>query len=532
LSYIPNNGQIFAAAFAGAIAAFAASSPINDINSSNYINQNNAALAYAEAVDTAWGSNSNNAMDYNAISNASSLALRDRESFLNSAQWNKLAQAVVAVVKGGNLISNQFPSLTGYGSTNPALLVPTWYTDAIFGDDGNSGTSNLSPVKTVMGGIVPKWNTDSPNLPQSTSIFFLNSQTLGQEQIIISPKMGNNANFSFLGQYVPKGTTTIATLVPKNYSTPQILTITLTVPPAGISPGWLIHNITRGSRATVITNTGGTLVMSQPLVANVLGIGAIESEDDTWAITDTVIVETKLDINLRYLNLLLSTSFNSKGLIQALNVLDNSGIGNSTFTIESDGGPIFAIDWGVEAKGFFCALDLTGGDAFCQNVYCPNEISFGQSALLGGFCQTYIAVSKEESLIDNDPVIGNIIGDSATELSIGRAYFGFNATNHPIAAAPLILIASHIFTSSPIWWGTGQLFVSAGGKVGMRDTLNFVDVFKFTGGIDMDGLSTGNTYDPTTGVWTPNVAITPANLDTFKAITNPQTGSGISKAFE
>ena len=125
MAYTPNNINIFAEAFAGAVAAFSVSAPGGPTLQASYGQQSNASLAFAIAVDTAWGTQSPNEMDVAAISDASALVLRDRAvfpiqaAFTQSTNWTSISQAIVAAVKSGDVTALAagiiFPPVGGGG---------------------------------------------------------------------------------------------------------------------------------------------------------------------------------------------------------------------------------------------------------------------------------------------------------------------------------------------------------------------------------------------------------------------------------
>ena len=123
MTYTPNNAYIFANAFAGAQAAFSASSPGGLASSAAYSQQSSAALAVATAVDMAWGAQTPNAMDVAAMAGATTLILRDRAvfpflvSFTSPLTWATIAQQIVAAVQSGDITATAagivFPPITG-----------------------------------------------------------------------------------------------------------------------------------------------------------------------------------------------------------------------------------------------------------------------------------------------------------------------------------------------------------------------------------------------------------------------------------
>lgn len=137
MPYLPNNAQVFASAFAGALSAFGVR-PNGPGIQSDYVQQAEASLALAEAIDTAWGMNSNNAMDFMAIGVSAGLLMRESNTFPAiasynvAATWTKAAQAIVAAIKSGDVVATDagitFPDL-GSGGGGSILGTGFWFNE-------------------------------------------------------------------------------------------------------------------------------------------------------------------------------------------------------------------------------------------------------------------------------------------------------------------------------------------------------------------------------------------------------------------
>jgi hypothetical protein len=109
MAYLPNNVNVYAAAFAGSYSAMAASVPITDSVSADYSSVASVAAVFAQAVDTAWGAVTvPNSYDLTALENASNNVFLNRvpspvASPLNTqANYTTLATAIVAMVQQGD----------------------------------------------------------------------------------------------------------------------------------------------------------------------------------------------------------------------------------------------------------------------------------------------------------------------------------------------------------------------------------------------------------------------------------------------
>jgi len=97
-NYTPNNQQIYMAAFAGTVGGAGYRLGIPQATQ--------AALAVAQAVDTAWGNAPNTPMDSVSVSIAVTLLMRDTDPnvILSStvASWASAASAIVAAAMAGD----------------------------------------------------------------------------------------------------------------------------------------------------------------------------------------------------------------------------------------------------------------------------------------------------------------------------------------------------------------------------------------------------------------------------------------------
>jgi hypothetical protein len=403
---------------------------------------------------------------------------------------------------------------SGVALPPPSWATPAWYVDPIHGTNSNAGTSPETPVQTVMGGIVPKWGTNAPILSQPTTITFLNSETPGQESIVLDIACAlPNGNLFLSGSYIPQGApTTIATLTPKNRTTGTLLAITMAAPPAGLAPGLFIHNTTRGSRAVIYENESGTLVLTQPLLVHPLGSGSgTPVEDDTWSDGDAVLIESVPAINLTSLRLTSSANAFSGPTIQALSFIGTS------FYSQVDAS-------GIEVPFFY---DCTFGNVllfrgsyygtFC-GCYSPNGYIFdGSAEIYGGYVNAIESNWQNGyTVLDLDVILGSIA--TCDGVQFGFVYFVNTST---------VAFNSAWFCYHGILYGPGSLLCTTGGSVYFHGS-GVAGQLLLTGVITLGGNTTGTTY--AAGTWTDGRALTGANVDTYGALIDPVSGCRLAKA--
>jgi hypothetical protein len=438
------------------------------------------------------------------------------------------------------------------------LTQAAWYVDPVGGKDTNPGTL-ASPVKTVMGGIVPKWGTNRPNLPQNTNITFLNSETVNQENIALDITLTDGATvFGILGAYVPHGAaTTLSSVTAKNRATATRLSVHLTAPPAGLAIGQFIHNTTKGSRATIVAIAGAVLTMSQPLTAAAIGnVFAVPAEDDTWAATDHVQVEIPLSINLTRLTVSAGNLdiTNKTPTLQALNFLDSSGNGNGSVTLNVECGVVQDVTSAASLESqaaSYVAVNFSsflnrnfntgqpgvfiGGFASSEPPGVGESSSFGP-AFLGGFIE-YLIVAGFCGL-DFDVQVVNANISSGTIVAglyyIGAALYIGNVSNSGLATfyGGGQLTIDELASGELIVWGPGQITLGLQSNINVSFT-TYTDSFLQTGAFALFLGNSGTSlaaaaFNQVTGAITTGIEITPANIDAKGGLFWPLTGMSIS----
>ena len=418
--------------------------------------------------------------------------------------------------------------LAAVGFVQPASWsVANWYVDYVNGSDTKDGTSPANAVKTVMGGIVPKWGTISPRLAQTTTINVLSSQPVGAEAIVLAPVLVGPVNLIFQGTPTLLGTWLIpaASFLPKNRAANQQLQVGGF--PATAAANMIVKNLTHPSEALIRSVDGATHIaqISQPQNVPVPGAGGtiyrpVVAEVDTWAAGDQI-------------ELYAQPAFNITGLFaqggasdvavdapavwfDSLLIPDASGVDtNSFFEPEALSG--YLIFTNCDLRPYMgCCLGL-------QNAFINSHTSGVQGHFLYylGGRDTFGIQLLTGSTIDNDACIELSMGVSGSDLVVGYMFIAGGQTCfvHPGAALRLY---NSIDGTPGILWGTGTLECEADGTCWKTTVATWAaSIFC---GLSLNGAAVGTSY--AAGVWTDGVALTPANLDANNgALQNPRSGA-------
>ncbi len=182
--------------------------------------------------------------------------------------------------------------------------VGAWYIDPanVTGkaSDTNSCKSATAPCQTFAE-IATQWGTYAPRLRQNTTITFLSSHSDDSDPVYLNPYIEHGAVVTVegtLGTHQQVASGALSYVVPKRRSSAQLLEVEL---PAGVAPGQLVVNVSKGSRAWIYKNAGGnSWYLSQPLAPQVLPLtpGTAPAEANNWAAGDAVTVYRPVAVDL------------------------------------------------------------------------------------------------------------------------------------------------------------------------------------------------------------------------------------------
>jgi hypothetical protein len=428
------------------------------------------------------------------------------------------------------------------GATTPyppaSWSVADWYVNPVTGLDSNAGTG-MSPVKTIMGGIVAKWGTTQPVLQQTTTIHLLASQTLEQEVVLLQPFIaGAGNNFVILGTLTAVGGAFPAGAVTAKVRGSPGTLLQVAGMPVSATAGMLVYNATKDSWATIDSLSGGVATMTQPLsTAALLTITAepnlLGAEVDTWAPGDSLQLYTQPVLNLKAILPVggdADAAFDSPVVwLQNLYIPDVSGVvGNST-TVAKPYGPGLTLS-NCRLDTF---LELDGSDGtygtYTLNTWLNGGLSFNMSLMIGGASNTAeneYSIFQNVSTFDGDAILhGAVLAKGAYSIC-GFAYC--DAIVSPVHGGELLLEPASVSATACQLWGPGSTNLEgADSSIQLQVGIGLTWTACLTvSAINIEGTTTGTSY--AAGVWTDGRALTSANLDLYDGLQNPRTGNRYS----
>jgi len=412
---------------------------------------------------------------------------------------------------------------------NPSWLQPAWYVDPVTGNDTHDGTSPATAVKTVMGGVVKRWGTSSPILAQNTTIFVLQPETPGQEEIVLAPIVVQGFSFAVVCSYIGGATFSPVSVDVKMRGAPGN-SLTLHGVPGAPSAGQNVLNVTKNSYARINAVAAGVAQMTQPFAASTLDTitGApVITPDDSWVATDTYQLLEQMLLNLKVFS--PAGGDNTHGETACCWVqnafLPDTGLspGRSAFVPTQDGPLVIFSNCEVDPQFIMTGAFITLGGWFPGGTMYANGASmYGGGSNSAGYVS---AAFNNGGVADCDAILNvdcEVIGPNNL----------FGAVQ---LLGPMQVYNSSSVKISPLVIGLGQLWGSGGvALVGVNGPaaadaciINetggpWVNCLTLTGGLTINGSGTGSKY--AAGVWTDGIPITPLNLDTSNGLQNPRTG--------
>ena len=224
------------------------------------------------------------------------------------ADWDALDGCLRA--NGGHLPSRANDAgthLLGGGTARPpprcsVQSVPSWFIDPVSGNDNNTGTSNVSALKTYAE-LTTRWGcggdpTYRPHPSGTIAVTFLTSQPGTTDRVIFDPILDEGSQAYLIGQWTQIATGTIASLTPKSTTAADgRLTVDLGAAALGHvgagARGQFVVNTSRSSSVAAINEvlSGTTVALTQPMASNAPAPptrpALKPAEFDTWTVGDT-----------------------------------------------------------------------------------------------------------------------------------------------------------------------------------------------------------------------------------------------------
>lgn len=414
-----------------------------------------------------------------------------------------------------------------YGLPSSFLTQAHWYVDWNIGNDSNPGTQAL-PVKTVMGGIVPKWGTSRPVLPQNTTVHMVNSQPLNGEKIIIEPTMINESTFTIVGTPKLSISKTLGAVTAKNRSTKTLLQAAGFT---GYTVGQMVVNNTHPSHAIIIAIAGDIATLAQPLVPLINGVDTAywptPAEVDTWTVGDSISIYDLPLVNLIDVTCKgseMNPTYSVGGIlwIESVYVPDQSGTpGVTTFLPAFAAGLVMLQDVWVQA--YFMTSPI-GFVSTLVNCLLQWGAQFDYTMMLGGAVSNFGVQFEVVNWIDADAII------DAASANSGFLYSGLlciDATGslimHPGSSME---IRQNVLPATGFIWGAGALNLQGNSSVVRRlPTASWATSLNITTLTLPGNATTGTAYNSITGLWTSGIALTSANLDGYHGLQDPRAGA-------
>jgi hypothetical protein len=432
---------------------------------------------------------------------------------------------------------------TGTQPTNPALLVTDWYVDPVHGIDSSNGLSTGQPVKTIMGGIVTKWGTNSPVLAQNTTIHLMNSETVGQEYVVLQPICVDGATFEIdgtLGRTLI-GTFNLGTVTPKVRTGGGTLLGAGGFSHSGLAVGQVVVNNVTNSHSLIQNLSGTNATLAQPLVHLPPTFTPAPAEDDTWTTGQSVSVYSLPILNLKVLSPTgqddnVANTFQSVW-VESIRIPDASGtVGNSSFVPNISSTVINFQDCVFDAY-----LIINNGIYTHHGSHFPNcgfnaGASVGYGSIQGGYSALFPIELNDWGDIDLDHIAAAGVAPGGAPALVGYCYVPAGQQLFVYPCTSWILDDQLNGTVGAGLYGGASLTIGANAFFGQRSGSTWAARLLLTGGlflVDENGssLSTGTSYTPgTPGVFNDGINLTQANLDTYGALFNPRTNARFSFA--
>jgi hypothetical protein len=460
-----------------------------------------------------------NAVSWSFYYDPNSTATPDNYFFIPAAgggNWVRTATAVLVTEPRPETIVFVDPLNNG-GSGAPGSSTAS---------DGNDGTSI---AKALISGqqYLRRCGTIYPTISQATTITFLSDQP-STDNWLFSPNLVGSGNVNVNGTFTQQGTATIGTFTPRNRVAGTKNTITAVGQSGNYWTqfrGMLCNDTTAGAWFVIDADLGSaTAAITEPIVSTfnpTFGAPAYV----TIANGDSLVIYTQSKINAAF----CSMGAGGFGVVQ----YQRCRFVGQILQIGNNNGYIRLNE---------CRLDAVfqpyGSLGFCKN----NHFSTSSSGLISGvffagsFSSSSLSFSVPPGTVTpSTDLDGDILVNSAwhpsTHMRFGRVYLA-SGGDLDLPGAICELGAADLpglYYPDCELWGAGAFDVDSGASLRMPTGVTAANAMLLTGGFTIDGASTAYPWVPGSNAYGAAVAITGANVDTNKILTNPASGSLICK---
>lgn len=436
------------------------------------------------------------------------------------------------------------PGITGtYQAVNLDAVLPnpgpqsqaTWFIDPQnvtgLASDDNSGIDVTHPVLSYNFGVARKWTTYSPTLRQDTVLTWLSSATDDSDPVVFEPIMVNAVASiqGVLGAAQQVGSGALATVVPKNRTTAQLLQADLG---AAFAIGTLLHNTTGGkdSYAWVYALvTGTTYTLTQPLTPTTVPFGLNEAislaEVDSWANGDTFVAYKPVDVMIAKLNgtiaEFVATAFDFPQQIQTLHINlfspngagnDDTFLGNGITLLETRADTVIS-EQGLADDNAWFRVNIFASQGFTSAVPGAALITAFGGAFMGVIPIEASSFSFDYDVIiaPGGPTSNSILNSVYVSSSMGFVYLDVGVTSL-LGIWDCVQGTSGAHASPTTIWGPGTLNVLGVSRIFYSAARGAVATF-LVPTIMINQQANANAFNSATGLWSAPIAVTAANLD-------------------
>lgn len=414
------------------------------------------------------------------------------------------------------------------GATPPSWSVPDWYVDGSktlpCTSDANTGTSatcgapGVGPLKTV-GQIVARYGTTSPVIAQATTVHFLSDMESGDYWTIVAIPASTylDSSIDLSCAFEPYFSGTLASYTAKNRTAGTLDQISVTAVDWSTACGGGscvnadVHDTTANAQFWINADLGsGAATISAPFELP-LGFG---SPYATLAMGDSVVVGRGANVYLTSTSVFSTFTAIDECTISGdiVNITVNAAA--SRFNGVRFSPTLVAVVSGTlpyDFPAFFIspAIDSVEG----------NTSTDAENGIIYGGTVQGVGESFANDTVDADTVINERFHYGGTNNFI-NVYFG--QTNDTDVGPGSVFYFGNTGSpyGGPFVWGPGG-FDAYATTVFMYSSAT--DSILLTGPLTIDGNSTA--YSFSSGSYTQQT-VTPANVDLYSGLTNPQTGSG------
>lgn len=407
------------------------------------------------------------------------------------------------------------------------VLATSVWVDPVGGSDEASGTTALTPFKTF-GEYIRRLGTDAPDMPfgQGVSVTLLNPQPAGTDPVRFFPRLSGGGQASLFGTKVTGTPFTAGAITAKSQTAVPSQPLTMASVPAGVVVASRLVNTSRGNSAAWVRSVvGGVATLSQPV--NPIAAPGIPAptENNAWATGDTIVVETLPTLNLEKWSPISSSQSAggqaSVGWVQDCDIADpNVGGGSYGHHCACNANVLYGCV--LLPRINLSAETGRGQQAYLTDCYLLSTVQGvgGAGNTFGGVSVAAVSYSEGVYTVGGDYVtLGTLTVDAATLIING--YEARSRLN--------LFFAQGQLQGTNSLWGAPSVFLGPGGKCGLGPGVGgtFAAAVANGSGLTM-GLGVaaiGSAYNSTTGVWTGNIALSAANVDTNGILCDPRTGA-------